>query len=53
MISENKSNKKELKRNWFKYKCTQCGKPMNPIERMIGKVCKKCCNDNRKKVFNR
>jgi hypothetical protein len=27
-------------------KCKQCGKPMNPIERMLGPVCGKCCRDN-------
>lgn len=34
-------------------KCKQCGKPMNPVEVMLGPVCGKCCRDNHKKVAGR
>jgi len=30
--------------------CTQCGKAMNPVERMLGPVCGKCCRKNHKAV---
>jgi len=29
-------------------KCQQCGKDMNPVERMLGPVCGKCVRDNHK-----
>jgi len=28
--------------------CDQCGKSMNPAERMLGPVCGKCCRANHK-----
>jgi hypothetical protein len=30
--------------------CAQCGKPMNPAERMLGPVCGKCARENQKRV---
>ena len=30
--------------------CAQCGAPMNPVERMLGPVCGKCCRANHKAV---
>ena len=30
--------------------CRQCGKPMNPIDVMLGPVCTKCCRENQKKM---
>lgn len=27
-------------------KCDQCGRQMNPIERMMGPVCIQCCRAN-------
>lgn len=32
------------------YKCKQCGKEMNIVEYMIGKVCNECCRKNHKEV---
>lgn len=26
--------------------CAQCGKPMNPVARMLGPVCGACCKAN-------
>ena len=28
--------------------CRQCGKPMNPVEVMLGPVCGTCCKANQK-----
>ena len=30
----------------FKTKCVQCGKPMNPVEVMLGPTCGRCCDRN-------
>ncbi len=30
--------------------CKQCGKPMNPVERMLGPVCGKCTRENHKRA---
>lgn len=31
-------------------KCRQCSKPMNPVNAAIGPVCRKCCEDNHRKL---
>lgn len=31
-------------------KCAQCGKKMNPVEAMLGRVCGKCVRGNHEKV---
>jgi len=36
-----------------KKKCMQCGKPMNPIEWIMGPVCGKCCRANHKAVVGK
>jgi hypothetical protein len=32
-------------------KCLKCGKPMNPVEYLMGCVCGKCCRENHKKAI--
>lgn len=34
-------------------RCQQCGKPMNPIDYMVGVVCMGCCRKNHAKVVGR
>lgn len=31
---------------WNVETCTQCRAPMNPVARMLGPVCNKCCRKN-------
>lgn len=33
--------------------CRQCGKPLNPVEVMLGPVCGKCARANHKRVAGR
>lgn len=30
--------------------CTQCGKPLNPVQVMLGLVCEDCCRLNHRRV---
>ena len=30
--------------------CAQCGKPMNPVDVMLGPVCLACCKANHQRV---
>lgn len=33
--------------------CQQCQAPMNPVDRMLGPVCRLCCRANERKVTGR
>lgn len=33
--------------------CDQCGRPMNPGERILGPVCGRCCRRNHREVAGR
>lgn len=34
------------------WRCTQCGKVMNIVERMLGPVCGRCARENHKNVID-
>jgi len=38
------------KGNTAMYNCKQCGKPLNPVQVMLGPVCGDCVRENHKKV---
>lgn len=35
------------------FKCDQCGKPMNPVDKLINPVCKQCAVKNHKSVIKK